>query len=203
MCKKDLLEWIHFFQESEDNRALLKIKNSELYNTCNAHLAGGNTDIENFEETKSSAEKARKRAKERMVKFREKQGPEGREMNQVKAKLGMAKLRNQEAQHDLDIDKEKLKERMAELRRRQTPEEKEIAKEEARIGMIESRKNQVEEIKEYQRIMKKYKTRESIRSMSKEILSERKVQAGNAFAKKGGEIKEGKTENTKKHGYAY
>ena len=86
----------------------------------------------------------------------------------------MAKLRNQEAQHDLDIEKEKLKERMAELRKKQTPEEKEIAKEEARIGMIESRKNQVEEIKEYQRIMKKYKTRESIRSMSKEILSDRK-----------------------------
>ena len=51
---------------------------------------------------------------------------------------------------------------------------KENAKEEARRGMIESRKNQVEEIKEYQRIMKKYKTRESIRSMSNDILSDRK-----------------------------
>ena len=180
MCNKDLLEWIGFFQESEDNRALLKIKNNELYSTCKAYLAGKNSDIEIAEETKlvvqtqQDKERCKKELRERIAKFREKQGPEIKELNRIKAKLGMAKLRSQEAQHDRDIDKEELKDRMAELRKRQTPEEKEMAREEARIGMIESRRNKVEEIKEYQRIKEKYKKRESIRLMSKEILSDRK-----------------------------
>ena len=40
MSKKDLLEWLCFFQEREENRVLLKMEHSELYNICQSHLAG-------------------------------------------------------------------------------------------------------------------------------------------------------------------
>ena len=45
MSKKDLLEWISFFEESEENRSMLKRKNSKVYSICKANLAADNEDI--------------------------------------------------------------------------------------------------------------------------------------------------------------
>ena len=50
---KDLLEWISFFEESEENRSVLKRKNNKLYSICKTNLSADNED---FEEGKAETE---------------------------------------------------------------------------------------------------------------------------------------------------